>query len=165
MNITGISASDPISGSGSASGSNELGQDAFMTLLVEQLKNQDPLQPTANEEFVAELANFSSLEQMEELNENLLGLIVLQQSNALLSQLTEGSALIGKEVRFYDAASDAYQTGSVDSVKIEDGYAQINIGGKDVALADVIEVLGDAPEADSTTDPDSDDSTADTTDA
>ena len=143
MQISGISASDPVFG-GDADRANEtLGKDAFMTLLVEQLKNQDPLQPTANEQFVSELANFSSLEEMEEMNENLLGMVVLQQSNALLSQLTEGSALIGKTVN-YATPTGSIVSGQVESVKLEDGLAQLRVDGIDVPLGNVTEVLGDA---------------------
>ncbi len=150
MNISGIAATDPAS-LGSASGATDgLGKEAFMTLLVEQLKNQDPLKPTANGEFIAELANFSSLEEMQELNENLLGMVVLQQSNALLSQLTESSALIGKDVRFFDPVTNGISKGTVDSVKLQDGIAQLNIDGRNVPLTEVTEVLGEhEPAADS----------------
>lgn len=147
MNIAGISASDSAFAGSQAGATGELGRDAFMTLLVEQLKNQDPLEPTANEEFIAELANFSSLEEMQELNDNLLGMVVLQQSNALLSQLTEGAGLIGKDVRFYAPESDSFLTGSVESVKIEDGVALLNVDGRDVPLQNVTEVLGESPDA------------------
>lgn len=141
MQIQGISTSDPIFGSSATPrASGQLGQESFMTLLVEQLKNQDPLEPTGNEEFIAELANFSSLEQMELLNDNLLGLAVLQQSNALLSQLTEGSALIGQQVRYFDGES--HHSGTVESVKIENGQATLNIGGRSIPLGNVTEVLG-----------------------
>lgn len=142
MQISGISANDAAFGGAGTQATKELGKDAFMSLLVEQLRNQDPLQPTTNEKFIAELASFSSLEQMEQLNENLVGMVILQQSNALLSQLTEGSALLGKQVRYFDQASQSAKEGAVDSVKIKDGLALLNIGGRDIPLTDVTEVVG-----------------------
>ncbi len=50
---------------------DELGRDAFLTLLVTQLQNQDPTSPMANEEFLAQLAQFSSLEQLQQMNQSL----------------------------------------------------------------------------------------------
>lgn len=122
--------------------SESLGKDAFMQLLVSQMRNQDPMSPTSNEDFIAQLAQFSSLEQMEELNGNILGLAVLQQSNALMAQLTDSAALIGKEVRYVDPTSGDEMTGNVTSVKIEDGLAVLNIDGEDVPLGNVTEITG-----------------------
>ena len=96
--IQGISAGDSFPGSGQLPGSNELGKDAFMSLLVEQMKHQDPMAPTSNDQFIAQLAQFSSLEEMQVVNENLVALALLQQDNALMAQLTDSSALIGKNV-------------------------------------------------------------------
>jgi flagellar basal-body rod modification protein FlgD len=139
MEIPGISASDPLAGA-TAANESALGKDAFMKLLVNQLRNQDPMAPAQNEEMLGQLAQFSSLEQMGELNDNIVGLAVLQQSNALMSQLTSSSALIGQEVRYTDPESGDPQWGQVASVKIEEGLAVLNIGGKDVPLANVLEV-------------------------
>lgn len=47
---------------------NELGKDAFLQILVAQLANQDPLSPTSDTEFIAQMAQFSSLEQMQNMN-------------------------------------------------------------------------------------------------
>ena len=136
--ISGISASDPVFGSGKAS--DELSKDAFMDLLVTQLKNQNPLEPSKNEDMLAQLAQFSSLEQMQELNENIIGLAVLQQSNALMAQLTNSSALIDKTVQYTNPVTGVPQWGTVQSVKIEDGLAVLNIGGTDIPLANVLEI-------------------------
>jgi flagellar basal-body rod modification protein FlgD len=64
----GLSASTD-SGTKSTSKST-FGKDDFLKLLVAQLKNQDPLSPMKNEEFVAQLATFSSLEQLIEINDS-----------------------------------------------------------------------------------------------
>lgn len=125
--------------------SKELDKDAFMTLLVEQMKSQDPINPQANEDFIAQLASFSTLEQMEALNENFTGLAVLQQANALMDQLTQSSRLIGQTIEYTDPLHGTGQTGVVESVKIENGLAVLNIGGKSVPLIDVTQVLGEQP--------------------
>lgn len=150
MDIPGISSTDPYSGALGSNGPQELDRNAFMRLLVSQLEHQDPLEPVANENFVAQLATFSSLEQLEGLNQNVVAMIALNQGNALLSQLTQSSALIGKQVSWNDLATQAERSGTVESVKIVDGLAVLRIAGEDVPLAAVNEVLG-APPADDAT--------------
>jgi flagellar basal-body rod modification protein FlgD len=76
----------------------ELGKSDFMHLLITQLTNQDPLQPLKDEEFVAQLAQFSSLEQLQNMNDNLSD---DSQWNYILSQTisnTMATSLIGREV-------------------------------------------------------------------
>jgi len=141
MDIPGISSSDPFSG-GSSQATQNLDKNAFMKLLVSQLQHQDPMSPVANEDFVAQLATFSSLEQLQGLNQNMVASIALNQSNALLSQLTQSSALIGKQVEWQDLDSEETHSGTVESVKIVDGLATLRIDGKDVPLASVTEILG-----------------------
>jgi flagellar basal-body rod modification protein FlgD len=72
----------------------ELDRDAFLQLLISQLENQDPLSPMQDHEFVAQLATFSSLEQLETMNANLQASLLVDQSvnNSL------ATSLIGKEV-------------------------------------------------------------------
>ena len=67
--------------------------DTFLTLLTEQLKNQDPLDPLESEQFVQQLVQFSSVEQRIASNESLEALLALQQSDAQLKALD----FIGKE--------------------------------------------------------------------
>jgi len=140
MQISGIQAANAAT-TASATG-DTLGKDAFMKLLVTQLKNQDPMAPADNSEYIAQLAQFSSLEQMQELNDNIVGLAVLQQNNALMSQLTQSSALIGQQVQYLDPVSNTSQIGTVSSVKIENDIALLSIGGTSIPLGNVTEVLG-----------------------
>ena len=142
MLIDGISANDPIYGATDGKGAQELDRNAFMSLLVTQMKNQDPLSPTSSDEFVAQLAQFSSLEEMQGVNENLVALAFLQEGNALLSQLTNSSALIGKNVSYNDPSSGESGQGVVDSVKLTEGAVLLHINGQDVPLSHVSEVKG-----------------------
>jgi flagellar basal-body rod modification protein FlgD len=119
-------------------------KDMFTKMLVAQLQNQDPMAPQDNSAFVAQLAQFSSLEQMQQLNQNIMGLAVLQQTNATMSQLTQSSALIGQNVQYTDPQSNQTLTGTVDMVKLVNGVASLEINGTDVPLGNVTEILGPA---------------------
>lgn len=77
-----------------------LGKDDFMRLMIEQLKNQDPLSPMESQEFAAQLAQFTSLEQLSNLNSNVRESI---DANYVLTQSinnTLTATLIGKDVKF-----------------------------------------------------------------
>ena len=151
MSIQGINNND--SSYADAVGGAQMGKEAFMELLVQQLKNQDPMSPMDNDKFIAQLTQLSSLEGIQNLNDNMVGLAMLQQGNALMSQLTQSSALIGKQVTYVSPDTGEEQTGTVQSVKIEDGLAVLNIDGVDVPLASVIEIT----EGDSNIDGDTED--------
>ncbi|WP_060493044.1 flagellar hook assembly protein FlgD [Pseudomonas sp. NBRC 111140] len=71
-----------------------LGKDAFLQLLVTQMKNQNPLDPQENGEFVAQLAQFSSLESMQSLNDSVTYIAAGLQS----SQALQASSLVGRNV-------------------------------------------------------------------
>ena len=86
---TNGAGSSPI---GSLTGQSSMGKDAFLKLLVAQLKNQDPLKPQDSTQFVAELAQFSSLEQTMAINDRLDTLSL--QSQGLAN--TETVSLVGK---------------------------------------------------------------------
>lgn len=78
----------------STSGSNELGKNQFLELLVTQLNNQNPLEPQANGEFIAQLAQFSQVEGIEKLNTSMESLVTGYQS----SQALQASSLVGRKV-------------------------------------------------------------------
>lgn len=95
-----------------ASGSDMLGQETFLQLLTTQLQNQDPLNPQSNEEFVAQLAQFSSLEQLVGLNDSVdsLYMATASMNNASMTQL------LGREVV---AWSDQFHYDGEGNVTIE----------------------------------------------
>ena len=158
MSIPGITNND--TNYADAVGGSQMGKEAFMELLVQQLKNQDPLSPMDNDKFIAQLTQLSSLEGIQNLNDNIVGLAMLQQGNALMSQLTQSSALIGKEVTYTDSNTGEERTGVVQSVKIEDGLAVLNLDGEDVPLASIIEITNAGSTIDG--EADGDDDSADT---
>jgi flagellar basal-body rod modification protein FlgD len=118
----------------------QLDKDAFMKLLVTQMKSQDPLSPQSNQEFIGQLANFSSLEQMQNLNDNVLGLALLQQDSSLLLAMSNGSALIGKDVVYEDPSTGATKTGHVESMLMQDGQALLKVGSSKIPLASILEI-------------------------
>lgn len=75
-----------------------LGREAFLTLLVAQLKNQDPLSPLQPHEFAAQLAQFSSVEQLTQLNDGLSALAQSNQVSSLVGKATLSAALLGRVV-------------------------------------------------------------------
>ena len=106
-------------------GSN-LDKDAFLQLLVAQMKYQDPLEPTSNTEFVAQYAQFSSLEQM--------------QNMANTMELTRASSMVGKVVVVNTTDSAGRETqieGRVDYVTYENGKSYVSIDGGLYSLDDV----------------------------
>ena len=91
-----------------------LGKDDFLKLLVSQLKNQDPLNPMESTEFTAQLAQFSSLEQLTNMNKNLDYLLLYQTSinNA------QAVGFIGKTVKA-EGNSITVKDGTSDQVQFD----------------------------------------------
>ncbi|MED1864231.1 flagellar hook assembly protein FlgD [Fictibacillus nanhaiensis] len=97
-------------------GSNILGKDDFLKILMTQLQNQDPTSPMQDREFIAQMASFSSLEQMTNLNQTMQQFLSFQTESSLLQQ----SQMIGKQV--------TYETETVDdegNKKIEEKEAVV----------------------------------------
>lgn len=77
---------------------SELGRDQFLELLVTQLKHQDPLNPMEPEAFAAQLAQFSSVEQLTKLNDAFSNQQADSAARTLLDKTSLGASLIGKHV-------------------------------------------------------------------
>lgn len=122
-------------------GSTELGQDAFLQLLMVQLKNQDPMNPMSNQDFIAQQAQFTQVTELQKLNETLTA------SNSLL----QASSLIGKEVTLIDPNNTSQRiTGIVEGAIYTGQEAGITINGKNYPLG-LIESIKE-PGADTGTD-------------
>lgn len=106
--------------------SSTLGQSDFLKLIVEQMKNQDFNNTTDNNEFIAQMAQFSSLEAMQNLTN--------------YSNLSYGTSLVGKYVTVKTGDED-YVTGLVDCVAVDGGKYSLVINGKEYPSSGVVEVI------------------------
>lgn len=104
---------------------DELGKDSFLELLTTQLKNQDPLEPMDNTQFISQMAQFSSLEQMNNMNETLGEFLKTQK-------IADGASLIGKTVESIDSETGEKIQSKVREITFEDGnvYAKLENGNK-----------------------------------
>ena len=111
----------PPTGAATSAVGKVLGKDDFLKLLVGQLKNQDPLNPTSDTDFIGQMAQFSQLEQttnMATANSEQ----VAQQTGA------RAISLLGRTVTYPDAAGTS-TTGVVEKVEWSDGKPTLTVGG------------------------------------
>lgn len=132
-------------------GNSTLGKDDFLKLLVTQLKYQDPLKPMEDREFIAQSAQFTALEQMTNLNQN-MGMFLRMQA------ISNTAALIGKDVSYLVPSSEEgeeakIEVGKVTEVKFVDGVTYMTIDGEDdVPIDFLVTVKEHVPTDDSTSD-------------
>jgi flagellar basal-body rod modification protein FlgD len=111
---------------------SSLDKEDFLMLLVAQMKYQDPLEPESNTEYVAELAQFSSLEQMENLN------TTANNSTAY--------SLVGKQVYIEESSTTGGSStvqGMVEYVTIQNSTPYVSVNGQLYAYDDVVQVIDD----------------------
>ena len=112
-----------------ATNSSALDKDAFLQLLVAQMKYQDPLEPTSNTEYISQYATFSELEQMQNMSSTM--------------ELSRAASLVGQTVvvETTDANGETMSDmGVVDYISYENSKALVWINGSSYALDDVKEV-------------------------
>ena len=102
-----------------------------MQLLVTQLQHQDPLAPMEDKDFIAQMAQFTSLEQMKNMN------------NAV--QITQATSYIGKQVTWADSQG-IEQRGIVTAIRIVNSEPKVMIGSESLELKKIMSVT-DAPVA------------------
>ena len=109
----------------STNSSSSLGKDDFLKLLVTQLQTQDPMNPMDDTQFISQMAQFTSLEQMKNMNTSV--------------QMTQATSYIGKQVT-WDNDQGVEQTGVVKSVRMVNSEPKIIIGDQSIALAKITSV-------------------------
>ena len=109
-----------------------LGQDEFLGLLVTQMRNQDPLKPVSDTEFIAQMAQFSNLEQTKVMSSDIAQ---LRQINTF----TQAAALMGKQVHLL-SGENTFTKGIVTDLAVRDGEVRLIINGKAYELDQVVSV-------------------------
>lgn len=116
----------------SATGSNALDKDAFLKLLVAQLKYQDPLSPADPQDFMAQTAQFTSVEKLEQ--------IAAQTSEQTWAMaLSTASSLVGREVTFL-RADGTTGTGVATSALTDPSGIVLKVGSEQVPLGAVTQI-------------------------
>ncbi|OMP68605.1 flagellar hook assembly protein FlgD [Domibacillus epiphyticus] len=113
-------------------GNSALGKDEFLKILMAQLQNQDPLSPMEDKDFIAQMAQFTSLEQMVNMTSMIEEMVQAQQA----SQMINYQSFVGKDVVWHKMTEETDAegkpvvetgTGTVKSIKFEDGGVQFTL--------------------------------------
>jgi len=142
-----VAGTTPVSGSNAASTTSQavtqpftpagaLGQNAFLQLLATQLQYQDPLQPEDNTQFIAQLAQFSSLEQMTNVSTQEGQVVSGIQTLSQQGQLTSAFSLLGNTVTLQDENGQSV-SGPVSAVQSTANGVTITVNGTAYPMADV----------------------------
>jgi|WetSurMetagenome_2_1015567.scaffolds.fasta_scaffold356498_1 flagellar basal-body rod modification protein FlgD len=130
--ITGVNSTGSSSSNALSTATQQLDKDAFLKLLITQMQSQDPLQPMEDKEFIAQLAQFSALEQTQQTNTNL---------GTMMQMVAGGQALdlVGKTIQA-QSSDGTVVSGKVDGVKFDSKQAWLTVGDTLVDPADVFAV-------------------------
>jgi flagellar basal-body rod modification protein FlgD len=109
-----------------------LGQDDFLKLVVAQLTSQDPLNPQKDTEFIAQMAQFSQLEQAKSMQTDIAA---LRADQAFL----QASAMLGRSVELRDA-HDVLTRGTVSAIQLGAGTPMIVVNGQPRSLDEVASI-------------------------
>ncbi len=143
MTVAGVSSTTSTSGTSSTSstsqqdgGLNSLSSDNFLQMMIAELKNQDPLNPTSNDQLLSQISQMRSLQSSIELSDTL-------KSVSSQQQLTSAASLIGKTVAgtVTDSNGNAQSVqGVVDRAFVQGGDAYVGFGSQQVAIKNVTDV-------------------------
>jgi flagellar basal-body rod modification protein FlgD len=141
--INSVTGSNAATAASNQAMSKVLGKDDFLKMLIAQLKNQDPLNPQEGAEFAAQMAQFSSLEQLTNLNTTL----ETQAQNSLNLFNAQAINLVGKEITAEiaagtDGTSATTITGTVTAVNFKNQTASLTVNGQEIPFTNLISVQG-----------------------
>ncbi|WP_391208663.1 flagellar hook assembly protein FlgD [Psychrobacillus sp. L4] len=136
-------------------GNGTLGKDAFLKILMAQLQNQDPTKPMDDSQFIAQMAQFSSLEQMTNLTTAFEKYAQAQEQ----TQMIEYSNFVGKQVKWHELTDKLDEkknpiinegTGTISSIKFVDGSVKFTLAdGKVITPGNISEVISSASSSNS----------------
>ncbi|NLV91201.1 MAG: hypothetical protein GX030_02250 [Firmicutes bacterium] len=116
----------------------ELDKNAFLELLTVQLRYQDPMSPMSDQDFIAQMAQFSSLEQTQNLAE---AMNRFTDSYMRISAVSQASSLLGREVQAVDPETGSTITGTVTRVTFIDGEPQLHLEKHVISMRDITSVV------------------------
>lgn len=128
---------------GNDQGFNSLGSESFMKLLITQLQNQDPTEPTSNEALLTQLSQMRSLQASIELEDSIKLLTDGQSSAATAAFASSSASLIGRFVAAETNDGTPIE-GEVDRVILREGKAYIGIGVDEVPIENITSVRAQA---------------------
>jgi flagellar basal-body rod modification protein FlgD len=134
LTVSAVEATTPgpfgvMAGATTTTGTNSPDKDMFLQLLVAQMRNQDPANPTDSSEFLAQTAQFTALEKMQEVADQTSQLVALQVAFG-------ASSMVGRTVS-YAGPDGAMLSGVVSSVRFEATGPVLQVNGEDVHFAEV----------------------------
>ena len=109
-----------------------LNQNDFLKLLVTQLASQDPLNPQQDTQFIAQMAQFTALEQAKEMATNIASLRTEQE-------FLQANALLGRTVAL-QTGQDIPTTGTVSAVEVDAGTPKLVVNGQPYDLSQVLTI-------------------------
>ena len=130
--IEPISTDQPAAAAQSTTGVGRLDSDAFLQLLVAQMRFQNPMEPTDGTAMLQQTAQFTTVETLQSISE-------LQGQLARMQQVSLAVDVVGKEVTAFDVDGSAI-TGTVDGVRFTADGAMLQIEGREVLMENVVSV-------------------------
>ena len=123
-----------------AAGNIEVSKNAFLNLFVAQLQCQNPLDPMDNADFMNQLSQLTSMEQLTNMSQNIEGLGSDFGSMLRMLEMTYANSLLGRKVSFVDPNTSQVVTASVDAVQIVDGEVWLRAGSYSLTTDAVVSV-------------------------